>query len=189
MIEEPEVRFAKGTDLKQAIAIGFDECLTALTESFYDLDDERAWAFPLPGRNNIAWIVMHSLMNLDEYGPYTLGYLTYGGDGDHRRWAIDWRKYGGQFETSSSPAKPGDSFPTVQQMLQTHQKVRVLLDEVLGGLTSEDLLRPIRDWWPHAADSCMRTIWHTAAHVRQIWLLRGMLGWAEGQSWPDQHWA
>ncbi len=35
----------------------------------------------------------------------------------------------------------------------------------------------------------MWTIFHTMAHSRQIWLLRGALGLTDGRSWPQQHWA
>ena len=45
MIGKLEPKFAKNTDLKAAIAIGLDEALTALEESFYDLDDQHLWAF------------------------------------------------------------------------------------------------------------------------------------------------
>lgn len=188
MIQEPPVQEAKNTDLLSAIRIGMSESLTALRESFYDLSDEQVWAFPLKGRNNIAWIVMHSLMNLDMYGHYTPRYSVYAGEGDHRTWAIDWRRYNDQFQMGNRP-KPGDAFPSVREMLDTHGKVQTQIEEVLGALTSELLRRPIKDWWVSGSDSYMRTIWHTAAHVRQVWLLRGLLGWQEGQSWPHQHWA
>lgn len=188
MIEKPPVQIAKDTDLYKAISIGINESLTALKESFYDLRDEQAWAFPLKGRNNIAWIVMHSLLNLDMHGCYTPRYLTLAGDGDHRISAIDWRRYNGQFDMDNPP-KLGDTFPSVQQMLEIHGKVETEIEEVLSPLTSEILRKPIKDCWVSASDAYMRTIWHTAAHVRQIWLLRGLLGWQEGQSWPHQHWA
>jgi len=188
MIQKPPVQDAKNTDLWNAIWIGTNESLTALKESFYDLSDEQVWAFPLKGCNNIAWIVMHSLMNLDMYGHYTPRYLTYAGEGDHRIWAIDWRRCNNQFHMDN-PAKPGDTFPSVQEMLEAHGKVQTAIKQVLGALTSEALRRPIKDWWSSASDSYMRTIWHTATHIRQIWLLRGSLGWQEGQSWPHQHWA
>jgi len=187
MLEKPEIKAAKGTHLKEAIAIGLDESFTSLRESFHDLSDEQVRAFPLAGRKNIAWIVMHSLMNLDMYGPYTLRYLTYESQGDHRRWCIDWRQYGSRFSMEAEPA-PGDNFPPVRQMLNYLETIQAHTVDVLDGLTSEDLLRPVRDWWECASDSCMRTIRHTMAHVRQIWLLRGALGWREGQSWPHQHW-
>jgi len=54
-----ECKTASNTHLKEAIAAGLDEALTALEECFFDLTDEQAWAFPIPGRNNVAWIVMH----------------------------------------------------------------------------------------------------------------------------------
>lgn len=188
MIEEPAIRFAKGTDFHQALSIGFDEALTSLRESFYDLTDEQVWSFPLPGRRNVAWIVMHSLMNLDEYGPYTLWYLKCEAQDDHGRWSVDWRRHEGRYHTDG-PSTPRQQFPTVREMLEAHGKVRANLTEVLDELTAEDLVKPVRDWWTSASDACMRTLCHTAAHVRQIWLLRGMMGWSEGQSWPHQHWA
>lgn len=188
MIEQPPVQDAKNTDLRASIWIGIDESLTALRESFYDLSDVQVWAFPIKGRNNIAWIVMHSLMNLDEYGYYTPLYLTYTGQGDHHRWAIDWRRHNGQFGMDH-PARHGDMYPSVQEMLGLYARVQTGIVQVLNPLTSDDLRRPIREWWSSASDTYTRTIWHTAAHVRQIWLLRGALGWQEGQSWPHQHWA
>jgi len=58
---------ARDVDLKGAILIGLDEALTALAESFADLTDEQVGRFPMPERNNIAWIVMHCLESLHEY--------------------------------------------------------------------------------------------------------------------------
>ena len=184
MIEKPEIQAAKNTDLKGAIAIGFDESFTSLKESFYDLTDEQAWAFPLPGAKNIAWIVMHSLMNLDSYGPYTLAFVLQPDRDDHRT-CYDWGN--SPFDMDRTP-QVGDQFPSVEEMLERLGSIRSAVFEALGGLSCEDLRKPVRDWWSHASDSCMRTIWHTMAHVRQIWLLRGALGWSEGQSWPHQHW-
>jgi hypothetical protein len=47
------------------------------------------------------------------------------------------------------------------------------------------------EWpWPgNRGDFLKRTIFHTMAHVRQIWLLRGALGLTDGKSWPQQHYA
>ena len=188
MIDEPKVKLAKNTDLRKAIEIGFDEAFTSLAESFHDLSDEQALAFPLEGHKNVAWIVMHSLRNLDEYGPYTLRYLSWEGEGDHRTWSIDWREYKDRFGMEAEP-RPGDEFPPVAEMMKMLRTIESCTRQVLAGLSSEDLRKPVRDWWAAAADACMRTIWHTMAHVRQIWLLRGAMGWSEGQSRPRQHWA
>jgi hypothetical protein len=184
VIEKPEIKDAKGTDLKRAVAIGFDESFTALEECFYDLSDEAVRTFPIPGRKNIAWIVMHSLMNLDTYGPFTLSFLRE--DAGQPRTCYDWRA--SPYHMDAVP-QPGDAFPTVREMLERLHCIRSKTFGVLNALSSEDLLKPIRDWWTHAADACMRTIWHSMAHVRQVWLLRGAMGWREGQSWPHQHWA
>jgi hypothetical protein len=56
----------------------------------------------------------------------------------------------------------------------------------------EALLRPrehVKNKERLPSDAYMRTICHTMAHVRQIWLLRGALGLTDGKSWPRQHWA
>jgi len=66
-------QFAENTDLPKAIRIGFDEVFTALEESFCDLQDGHVSAFPIRHRNNIAWLVMHTLQSLDEYGNQVLG--------------------------------------------------------------------------------------------------------------------
>ena len=38
-------------------------------------------------------------------------------------------------------------------------------------------------------DACLRATWHVMTHVRQIWLLRGVLGLTDAGGWPEQHWA
>ena len=65
VIGRHECKQAQGTHLREAIAITLDDATTALEEFFYDLTDEQAHSFPVPGRNNIAWMVMHCLDNLD----------------------------------------------------------------------------------------------------------------------------
>jgi len=60
--------------------------------------------------------------------------------------------------------------------------------EIIGAATENDLRRALRHW-KAASDPYMRTIFHTMAHVRQIWLLRGALGLTDGKPWPQQHWA
>jgi len=167
--------------LKEAIAIGLDEALTALEESFYDLTDEQAWSFPVAGKNNIAWIVMHCLDNLDEYAN--------GCQTGQRTFPAEWRWDLWRCRPEERP-KPGDPFPGVSEMLATLRHVReaatVTLDRANDATMLEKVGRhphkPIRsDWY-------MRTICHTVSHTRQIWLLRGALGLADGP-WPQQHWA
>jgi len=170
------------TDLKQAIAVGLDEALTALEECFYDLGDEQLQSFPIPGRNNIAWIVMHCLDSLDEHAN--------GCASGHRTFPAEWRWNLWNCRPEERP-KPGDPFPTRDEMLGTLQGVR---EAAMGTIERIEEPALIERWIPHPqnhsrADFYMRTIYHTMAHVRQIWLLRGAVGLTDGQSWPRQHWA
>jgi hypothetical protein len=51
----------------------------------------------------------------------------------------------------------------------------------------------VSDWYAQwdrvSADAYMRTITHTNCHVRQIWMLRGVMGLTDKHGWPVQHWA
>jgi hypothetical protein len=169
-------------DYKGWIAVALDESLTALEESFHDLDDEQMRAFPIPARNNIAWIVMHALQNLDEYTNLEAQPTTF----EHEyRWNL-WN-----CKPEQRP-QPGDWFPAREQMMQWVRAIRQRAEATLGRV-DEAFLRsatPPEGRWPgNRADFLKRTIFHTMAHVRQIWLLRGALGLTDGTSWPQQHYA
>jgi hypothetical protein len=175
VIGRNDPKLAKNTGLKEAIEIGLDDAFTALEEAVYDLSDEQVAAFPVPGRNNIAWIVMHVLINADEYAVYTQTYV----DDDHP----------GKQAIRHERPKPGDPFPSTRELLERIAAVRDAAMEIIASAEESDLRRPIREWWKAASDAYMRTIFHALAHLRQIWLLRGALGLTDGKSWPQQHWA
>jgi hypothetical protein len=181
MIGRHQCKQAHKTDLKGAIAIGLDEVLTALEEAFYDLSDEQMRAFPIRGRNNVAWIVMHALQNLDEFTNVAHGGRpTFEHD---RRWDL-WAC------RDDERPKPGDRFPAQTKMIGWLKSLRATAQETLGRMDEPGLHRKPDGTWPGVvADMYMRTIWHTVAHTRQIWLLRGALGLTDGKSWPQQHWA
>ena len=176
-------KYAQSTRLKEAIAIGLDEAFTALEESFHDLGDDQVASFPIPGRNNIAWIIMQSLLNLDIYAN---GVQT-----GKRVFPDEWRWNLWDCKEDERP-KTGDEFPSREEMIDILRNVR---DAAMEGIdmAEESELRGERvhtsDWDNTSADAYMRTIYHTMAHVRQIWLLRGALGMTDGLSWPRQHWA
>jgi len=183
MIGEHKCKEARNTGLKEALGILLDEALTALEEAIHDLTDEQVRAFPMPGRNNIAWIVMHSLQNLDQYAnSFQSGARSF----EHNEcWSL-W-----ECKPQERP-KPGDPFPSQKEMLRTLKAVRRSAEKGLAAATDSDLRssRKAEDWWQKtAADAYMRTVCHTMAHVRQIWLLRGALGLTGGKSWPRQHWS
>jgi hypothetical protein len=183
MIGRHECKQARNTGLKEALAIGLDEALTALEEAIHDLNDEQIRAFPVPKRNSIAWIVMHSLQNLDQYANvFQSGKRA---SMHQQRWSL-W-----ECKPEERP-KPGDTFPSRKELLETLDAVRKAAEQGLAAASDSDLrsARCAEDWWQRtSADAYMRTICHTMAHVRQIWLLRGALGLTDGKSWPLQHWA
>lgn len=181
MIGRHQCKQAHNTGLKEAIAIGLDEALTALEEAFYDLSDGQMRAFPIPAHNNIAWIVMHALQNLDEFTN-----VAHGGEPTFqhdRRWDL-W-----ECRDDERP-KPGDQSPAQARMMAWLESLRATAEETLERMDESNLSRKPDDTWPGiVADMYMRTIWHTVAHTRQIWLLRGALGLVDGKAWPQQHWA
>jgi len=157
MIGQHQCQCAHDTDLKRAIYIGLDEAFTALEEACYDLTDAQAWAFPLAGRNNIAWIVMQTLLNFDIYanraqvGQATLPY--------ERRWDL-WNC------APEERPKPGDAFPTVPEMLMRLGHIREAAMANLDSATEDDLRgRRARQSPDTAADAYMRTIHHALAHI------------------------
>ena len=179
MIGKHNPKEARNTGLVEAIRIGLDEALTALEEAFYDLNDEQIRSFPICGRNNIAWILMHALQNLDEYANALQSGRTAFTHED--RWDL-WR--------CSPDERPtlGDPFPPQREMMEMLRAVRDAAMEEVANLGESRLAEA---WYGQRtrADAFMRTIYHTMAHVRQIWLLRGALGMTDGKSWPRQHWA
>ncbi len=183
MLEKHLPRKKEDAGFKDVLSFTLDDAMTALEESFHDLTDDQLQRFPISGRNNIAWIVMHCLWHLSGYAGF---FQTGKRDIPHeRRWDL-W-----QCSPEERP-KPGDTFPTRDQMLALLERVHATVEVGLETATEEDLhtRRFAEHWWKRtAADAYLRTIEHTQAHVRQIWLLRGALGLTDGDSqrWPQQH--
>lgn len=187
VIGSHQPRRVRETDLRAALLIGLDEAFTALEEAIHDLSDVHVRSFPIPGRVCIAWIVMHSLQNVDTDVVHTLSYDSRTRQGRRAaprdpRWDL-WQA--AEHERPQS----GEAFPTVAELRERLRMVRRLALAEVERRSVEQLHEPVMDWWPAAGDPCMRAICHLAAHVRQIWLLRGALGLIEGDSWPRQHWA
>jgi len=115
---------------------------------------------------------------------------TYDEASDQDQWAFPHEKRWDLWRCSEEERpKPGDSFPAVAAILERLKAVREAATRIIDAASETDLRRPIGERWKSASDPYMRTIWHTMAHVRQIWLLRGALGLTDGMSWPQQHWA
>ena len=184
MIGEHDPKASRNTDLVEAVTVGLDEAFTALEESLYDLTDEQVQLFPVRGRNNIAWIIMHALQNLDTYAnAFQTGETVFTHE---ERWDL-WRC------SEDQRPKSGDLFPPKKEMMDILSGVRNAAMEGIAVAEEADLRgsRAAEKWWGErtSADAYLRTIYHTMAHVRQIWLLQGALGIIDGKSWPRQHWA
>jgi hypothetical protein len=180
MIGKHRCKAAERTDLLGAVRIGLDEAFTALEESVQNLTDEEAAAFPVAGHNSIAWIVMHTLQNLDEYAN------GLNGSGLVLEPDPGWDLWGASPE--DRPA-PGDPMPTVAELRARLAKVRDAAMAAAEAATADEVRA--RTWFGgrrHGFDAYMRTIFHAMAHTRQVWFLRGVLGLADG-GWPQQHWA
>ena len=181
--EEPKA--AKNTDLRQAIAIGLDEAMTALEGAFYDLTDERFWAFPLEGRHNIVTLAEHCLQCLDLYGCEVHG----------RPLTLEPETRFDVLHFSPEQLRPQmTDLPTVAAERERLAAVRAAVMESLGQATPDDLARPNPEsWWfeEHPtrtrADAYLHAAFHTMTHVHQIWLLRGAMGLTDKDGWPGQH--
>lgn len=183
MTKDYEFKLSKDTGFRDFVSIAFDEAFTALEESIHDLDDEQVRAFPVSGRNNIAWIVMHSLASLD-----LICNMGQGGKPVFS-WESRWDLW--QAPPDQKP-KPGDEFPSQAEMTDKLEAVRKAVTDRLAETSESGLLtNRAPDDWKHegnSADLYVRSIYHTMGHVRQIWLLRGAMGLAEGKHWPAVHW-
>ncbi len=81
-------RPAVRSDLKRGIQAALDESLCALTEAILDLSDEQTRAFPINGRNCIAWIAVECIMNLDRHAnSFQTGSWVMADSG---RWKVWW---------------------------------------------------------------------------------------------------
>lgn len=178
---------AQNVGLKEAMEIGLDEAFASLEESIYDLNDAQIISLPIPNRNNIVWIAMHCLFNLDNfaYGCHTMDAFNV--------WAERWKGWEGPRWSNGSPLpKEGDTFPSQKEVMNILRTVRgsvmTMISEADNGFLHEEPLGAGKKQKKRKADFYIRTIHHTMAHVRQIWLLRGALGLVDGKSWPRQQW-
>ena len=186
MIGRHKPKLAEKTDLKGAIAILIDEAATALEESFHDLTDEQFWSFSIEGRHNIVTIVEHCIDSLDVYGCEVQA-----GEGvlAHEERFDIWH------HSPEDVREKMTDLPSVEAVLERLRTVAAAAGKILAEQTAESLSagRP-GTWWTDefgktAADAYMRVTMHFMAHVRQIWLMRGVMGLTDKAGWPEQHWA
>lgn len=179
-------RQASGIDLKEALRLHLDEVITALDESIEGLTDAQFWAFPVENRHNIVTLVEHCIQCLDLYACEVHGQaLTFPAESRFDIW---------RFSAETLRPLMAD-LPTVAQEKERIALVRAAIERQIESVTEQELRQPGNTWWfeenPERtrADALARCACHTAAHVRQIWFLRGRLGLTDDQGWPEQIWA
>ena len=182
----PDERMARDMDLRKSMLMGIDECHIALKESYCDLNDKQFRQFPVKKRNNIVSIVMHCLQQHDDFN----GNLQYR-RGMKAKYEWHFLKHEERFKLWGVPEeklpKPGDKFPTVAEVMMNHEEVHRNIIKNISELTEEDFTSSGVGPWPRLCDIFFRAIYHTNSHVRQIWLLRGIMK-VTGK-WPEQHYA
>ena len=187
VIGKHQPKEATQTDAKKAVAICLDEAFTALEEALHGLSDDQFWAFPLENRHNIVTLAEHCLQCLDLYGCEVHGQkLIFEPEARFNIWRFSPQELRPQMT----------NLPSVAEERRRLAAVRTAVMGVLDRTTVEELGTPnASSWWfqeqPHKvrADAFIRAACHTMAHVRQIWLLRGLMGLTDAAGWPEQHWA
>jgi len=123
---------------------------------------------------------MHALGNLAWFGLACVGGAMEP-ELEDERWG-----YG------SPRPRSAEAFPSADHLRDLVGRVRAATLDNMAGVTDAQVSGPpSRPNQSKAtqADCCIRAIWHMAAHVRQIWALRGALGLVDQTRWPRQHWS
>jgi hypothetical protein len=188
MTNEHKPKQAWDTGLQESLSMALDEAFTALHESFGDLSDDDFGRYPIKGRHNVVTIVMHCLQQFDDFNGMLLAKLGKEADYGYR-----FLQHEERFElwgvSQDKLPKPGDDFPGVGEVSEAWSKISNSVLENVHQLDEVALIAPAPARWPRLCDPFFRAVFHTTAHIRQIWLLRGALGLTDGTSWPRQHWA
>ena len=167
MTEDSDRHEVQEIGAKGILQFELEEMLLAFEESFHDLSNEQAHAFPFQGEFNVAWCVMHCIENHNWYLVESQGgERLLPDDWDSTRW----------YYLSPMPM-PDQEFPSVEEMKGLSKSIRESAMHLLQSATEEDL-----DGKRHACAeerskaSYLRMLEHTNVHVRWIWQIRGALG-------------
>jgi len=171
---------------KGALQVELDEIFRGLEEAVYDLTNEQVWGFPLANHHNITTLFMHTIYSLDKF------YCVYqGGTQILKEPNIKFNIW----DNTPEQLRPMMvNLPTVGQMLDWLHCIRDETLKILDGLHEDDLLKfpPGEISKSNIEDGqtrltvYMRGIGHAHGHIKQIWMLKGIMG---HKSWPEQLWA
>lgn len=171
-----------------ALAIVLDEMMTSLAECVHGLTDDQLRATPIAGRHSILTMVMHTLGTIDDF---CVGFQTGQRLLTDQPWFDMWSRSAEQVKALQS----GADLPTAAELAATIARVEAAAKDALASASEADLRTDRaakgaleqRGW--SAARMYMRAFGHAAAHVRQVWALRGAMGCAGATdaAWPQQH--
>lgn len=171
-----------------ALEIVLDETTTALAECIHGLSDEQLRATPIEGRHSILTMVMHTLGTIDDF---CVGFQVGTRLLAEQPWCDMWSHGPAEIQALQASA----DLPTVEQVAAMIARVTAAAKEALASASEDDLRTDRaavgalaeRGW--SAARMYMRAFGHAAAHVRQVWALRGAMGCAgsDDDHWPQQH--
>jgi len=179
-------RLARGMTMHKAMRMGFDEALVALREAIADLTDEQFQRYHVPGRHNMATIVMHCLQQVDDFNGNLQ--LKRGIPGPVREWHYlpSEERFGLWGLPEEKLPRSGQPFPTVAKALDMLDTMHRVVLENMDAISEEEFINTPVGPWPRLCDIFFRSTYHIYAHIRQLWLIRGHLGLAK---WPAQHFA
>jgi hypothetical protein len=152
------------------------ECRNEMANTLTDLDETHL-AHSVDGHNCIGWIVAHCMRNFDHFL-----FAQHTGD---------WRmkdRYPDLGTWASEPPSDINPTPDLTDLAKKADEQLGTAIAVLGDLTEEQLSDAAPHWnhelFESTASNCVRVINHTNAHLRQIMLVRGVLGLVD--PWPVQ---
>jgi len=164
---------------KEILIFQLREARNEFLNALDDLTQEQLVARPIPERNNIGWIVCHCLHNFDfflQQRQTNKSLMTK--DGKYGKLAV----YGWKPPAEDNPP------PDFTGLSSALDEVFGACIDIIAGL-EEEALDNLPPYWHHknfesTAGNCVRVINHSNTHLRQIWLLRGVLG--DKDHWPGQ---
>ncbi len=163
---------------KEILVFQLRECRNEIANALDGLTAEQFAEQALPGRNHVGWIVCHCMNNFDFFL--------------HQRQTGESMLGGARYEPFAAHGRtpPGDDNPAPDftDLTRAADEVFRACIEVIAGLL-DDAFGEKPPYWHHetfesTAGTCVRVINHSNAHLRQIWLLRGVMDAPD--PWPVQ---
>lgn len=164
---------------KEILLFLLGEARNEFANSLEDLEPQHLTARPVEDQNPIGWIVCHCMRNAERFlhrvhtGERLLA-------GDDRLLAYD--RY------AESPPGTENTPPDLSRAITDLDAIYAAGIETVRSLSEGALDRPGPHWArpepESAAENCVRVINHSAAHVREVWLLRWAMGLRD--HWPHQ---